>query len=80
MPNPTATFQRMLRVGFVRALSICDRAARLTPLARAAPASPASKHTTPGVIEIELEAAHVRVRGAVDATALRTVLEALAKR
>jgi hypothetical protein len=38
------------------------------------------KHTTLGVIEIELEAAHVRVRGAVDATALRTVLEALAKR
>jgi hypothetical protein len=27
------------------------------------------RHKTPGVIEIELEAAHVRVRGAVDATA-----------
>jgi transposase len=52
----------------------------LTPLARAEPASPASEHTTPGVIEIELEAAHVRVRGAVDATALRTVLEVLAQR
>jgi hypothetical protein len=52
----------------------------LTPLARAEPASPASEHTTPGVIEIELEAAHVHVRGAVDATALRTVLEVLAQR
>ncbi len=52
----------------------------LAPLARAELASPALKAITPGVIEIELEAAHVRVRGAVDATALRTVLEALAKR
>ena len=52
----------------------------LAPLERAEPASPALKHTTPGVIEIELESAHVRVRGAVDATALRTVLEMLAKR
>lgn len=50
------------------------------PLARAEAASPASKQTMPGVIEIELEAAHVRVRGAVDATALRTVLEVLATR
>jgi transposase len=33
-----------------------------------------------GVIEIELEAGRVRVRGAVDAAALRTVLEVLAKR
>ena len=33
-----------------------------------------------GVIEIELEAARLRVRGAVDATALRMVLEVLAKR
>jgi len=52
----------------------------LAPLARAEPASPPPKQTMPGVIEIELNAAHVRVRGAVDATALRTVLEALAKR
>jgi hypothetical protein len=50
------------------------------PLAMAAPASPASKQTMPGVIEIELEGAHVRVRGAVDAMALRTVLEVLAQR
>jgi hypothetical protein len=32
-----------------------------------------------GVIEIELEAARIRVRGAVDASALRTVLDVLAK-
>jgi transposase len=52
----------------------------LAPLARAELASSALKPITPGVIEIELEAAHVRVRGAVDATALRTVLEVLATR
>jgi transposase len=52
----------------------------LAPLARAELASPALKPITPGVIEIELEAAHVRVRGSVDATALRTVLEVLVRR
>ena len=52
----------------------------LAPVARSQLALPALKRTTPGVIEIELEAAHVRVRGVVDPTALRTVLEALAKR
>ena len=42
---------------------------------------PGSKHaTTAGVIEIELEAARIRVRGAVDGAALRAVLELLAKR
>jgi transposase len=40
-----------------------------------------SKHsTTAGIIEIELEAARIRVRGAVDGAALRTVIELLAKR
>ena len=52
----------------------------LAPLEGAELAPPALRHIASGVIEIELEAAHVRVRGAVDATALRTVLEALAKR
>jgi len=33
-----------------------------------------------GVIEIELEAARIRVRGAVDEAALRTVLDVLVKR
>jgi transposase len=39
-----------------------------------------SRPATAGVIEIELQAARVRVRGSVDAQALRTVLEALTKR
>jgi len=40
-----------------------------------------SKHaTTLGVIEIELEAARIRVRGAVDEAALRTVLDVLTQR
>jgi transposase-like protein len=37
-------------------------------------------HCAPGVIEVELDVARIRVRGAVDASALRTVLELLAKR
>jgi transposase len=39
-----------------------------------------SRQATAGVIEIEFEAARIRIRGGVDAQALRTVLEALAKR
>lgn len=39
-----------------------------------------TKRAPAGVIEIELEAGRVRVRGAVDAQALRAVLEVLAKR
>jgi len=51
------------------------------PSARAEPAPPRAKlGGGAGVIEIELEAGRVRVRGAVDATALRTVLDVLAKR
>jgi transposase len=41
---------------------------------------PAPSRGATGVIEIELETARVRVRGAVDAAALRIVLDALAKR
>jgi len=51
-----------------------------TPLPRAQPATPGLKHSAPGVIEIELEGACVRVRGTVDRVVLRTILEALAKR
>jgi hypothetical protein len=36
--------------------------------------------TSTGVIEIELEAGRIRVRGAVDEAALRSVLEVLVKR
>ena len=44
------------------------------------PASAKSRQGAPGVIEIELDAARIRVRGGVDVQALRTVLEAFAKR
>jgi transposase len=50
------------------------------PSARVDVAPPRVKHSAVGVIEIELEVGRIRVRGAVDATALRTVLEVLAKR
>ena len=39
-----------------------------------------SRQTAAGVIEIELEAARIRVCGAVDEAALRTVLDVLLKR
>ena len=54
--------------------------ARPAQLARSELAPPVSKPCTGGVIEIELDVARVRVRGAVDGAALRTVLDALAKR
>ena len=60
--------------------------ATLLPVALSAPsargdgAPPRAKLAGAGVIEIELEAGRIRVRGAVDAQALRTVLEVLAKR
>jgi transposase-like protein len=50
------------------------------PSARVDGAPPRRKLAGAGVIEIELEAGRVRVRGAVDTAALRTVLEVLAKR
>src|SRR5688572_3591464 len=64
---------------------IREPSATLLPVALSAPsarsdgtAPPRVKLAGAGVIEIELEAARVRVRGAVDAIALRTVLEVLA--
>jgi transposase len=60
--------------------------ATLLPVALSAPSAKAdgaprlAKLAGTGLIEIELEAGRVRVRGAVDAMALRTVLEVLAKR
>jgi hypothetical protein len=50
------------------------------PSARSDGAPPRAKLGGTGIIEIELEAGRVRVRGSVDVTALRTVLEVLAKR
>jgi transposase-like protein len=63
----------------------------LLPVTLSAPRAPASlaradctsepKHaSSPGVIEIELASARVRVRGAVDGAALRVVLDALVQR
>jgi len=49
-------------------------------LARSDAPQPGSKNCATGVIEIELESARIRIRGAVDGAALRTVLDALAKR
>jgi transposase len=47
----------------------------------APPAAPRRERgCTAGVIDIELASARVRVRGAVDGAALRTILDALAKR
>jgi transposase len=52
----------------------------LAPAPRTQPAVPESKHAAPGVIEIELETARIRVRGGVDDVALRTVLDVLVRR
>jgi transposase len=52
----------------------------LAPVVRAERRTLRSKHAAPGVIEIELESARIRVRGVVDEVALRVVLEALAQR
>lgn len=56
-----------------------EPSARLVPPVGHKSAPEQSKHCA-GVIEIELESARIRVRGAVDASALRTVLEMLAPR
>jgi transposase len=50
------------------------------PIPRAERASPGSKYAAPGLIEIELEAAHICIRGSVEAAALRIVLDVLTKR
>ena len=49
------------------------------PLPPLAPAPGRVRGCTAGVIDIELASARVRVRGAVDGAALRTILDALAK-
>lgn len=53
---------------------------QLASHARAETGRPGSKRSPAGMIEIELEGARIRVRGAVDGTALRMVLETLAQR
>jgi transposase len=53
---------------------------RRTLLAKSESRSYPRSRCAAGVIEIELDGAHIRVRGAADAAALRIVLDALAKR
>jgi transposase len=57
-----------------------ERASRPTVLAHSESGSNPALRCAAGVIEIELDRAHIRVRGAADAAALRIVLDALAKR
>jgi transposase len=53
---------------------------RATLLARAESGVDRSPRGAAGLIEIELESSRIRIRGSVDAQALRIVLDALAKR
>jgi transposase len=53
---------------------------RCSPVVRAQAAASATKRCAAGVIEVEFDKARIRVRGAVDGEALRTVLDALASR
>lgn len=78
----------------VRKWIVLHRAGRLCPVPAMLPvtlgtsppalsptrAPAVAKPCVAGVIEVELESARIRVRGAVDAAALRTVLDALTKR
>jgi transposase len=66
--------------GTAAMLPVTVEIARPMLMARAEAAPDASKHRAVGIIEVEFDRARIRVRGAVDATALRTVLEALARR
>jgi transposase-like protein len=70
---------------------VANRAPAMLPITLEATARPslltgsesaphASKRYAAGVIEIELERARIRVRGTVDGTALRMVLDALQQR
>ena len=78
-----------INANLVRRWVVQYRSGRLFPMppflpvtlsaSSAPPAVPAASAAPCGTIEIELHGGCVRVRGAVDATALRTVLEALAK-
>ena len=51
-----------------------------TPLGNVESAASGSPRCSASLIEIELESSRIRIRGSVDAQALRTVLETLSKR
>ena len=80
-----ANLVRRWIVGHRKGRLVGEQSATLLPVTLSAPsartdvAPPRVRLAGAGVIEIELKAGRVRVRGAVDATALRTVLEVLAK-
>ncbi len=80
-----------INANLVRRWIVQHRSGRLFPMPAMLPVTlsapdalrplPESKQpTTAGVIEIEFESARILVRGVVDGAALRTVLDALAKR
>ena len=49
----------------------------VTPMPSSQPTAAVSRSARPGVIEVEIAGAQLRLRGAVDETALSTVLRAL---
>ena len=53
---------------------------RSSPPAESVPVPRSWKAGSKGVIEVDFDGARIRVRGAVDALALRTIVEALAQR
>lgn len=57
-----------------------DGAVAASPMHKPEPAASRSAPGAAGVIEVQFDAARLRVRGAVDAVALRTVIEVLTKR
>jgi len=57
-----------------------ENTGRPTPLARPESGVDHSPRGAAGLIEIELESSRIRIRGSVDARALRTVLETLIQR
>jgi len=79
-----------INANLVRRWIVQHRSGRLLVMPAMLPVTLAARSARPaadpkqagcsGVIEIELESARILVRGAVDAAALRTVLDALTKR
>lgn len=57
-----------------------DGAVAVSPTTRSEPAASRSTPGAAGVIEVQFDGARLRVRGAVDAAALQTVIEVLTKR
>jgi transposase len=79
-----------INANLVRRWIVQHRSGRLFPIPTMLPvtlsapsalgAATDAKHAAAGVIEVELESARILVRGAVDASAVRAVFDALLKR